>query len=86
MAKFTYVPPASRGWTYEFDSLPSLADQQLALTQEEALNDTSTSRVEMEVLTDAESEEFEREDARARRREERKKRQQREEREKQCSV
>jgi hypothetical protein len=70
-AKLTHVPKPSRDWTYQFDSLPSLAEQQTAMVRREAEVLSASSVNQLEVMTDAEMEENEREKRRAQRRRER---------------
>lgn len=70
-AKLYHVPKPSQDWTYQFDSLPSLAEQQTAMIRREAEALSASSVRQFEVMTDAEMEENEREERRAHRRRER---------------
>jgi hypothetical protein len=67
-AKLRHVPKPSQDWTYQFDSLPSLAELQTAMVKSEAEALSASSVKQSEVMTDAEMEENEREERRAQRR------------------
>jgi hypothetical protein len=73
-AKLCHVPKPSQDWTYQFDSLPSLAEQQAAMIRKEAEALSASPVKQFEAMTDAEMEENEREEKRAQRRRERKSR------------
>lgn len=62
------MPKASASWTYQFDSLPSLESEQLAMTRSE------TDSYVVDNISDAENDQIAREERRARRRLERRSR------------